>query len=169
MVANLSSHKPGWDARWQEFSAHAEKGQQLKDQLLRLVDEDTKSFNAIMSAFGLPKGTEEEKAARSASIQAATLYATEIPLQVMKTAFDSMAMIHEMARVGNPNSVSDAGVGILCARTAVMGAWLNVKINAAGLKDKAAAARLTEEAAKIAAAAQEMEDKTITIVNENIK
>lgn len=135
MVANLSSHKAGWDDRWEEFSDWAVKGQKLKDELLFLVDEDTNSFNKVMDAFGLPKATEEEKASRTAAIQEATRYATEVPFRTMERAFDAFEVIKAMAETGNPNSVSDAGVGALCARSAVMGAFLNVKINAAGLKD----------------------------------
>jgi len=136
MVANLSSHKRGWDDRWEEFSDHAERGQRLKNELMRLVDEDTAAFNGIMAAFALPKATDGEKAARTAAIQAATKQAILIPFKVMVAAHASMAIIKAMAEVGNPNSVSDAGVGALCARTAVMGAHLNVRINASGLHDK---------------------------------
>ncbi len=136
MVANLSSHKRGWDDRWEEFSDHAERGQQLKRELLRLVDEDTAAFNAIMAAFGLPKNTETEKTARTAAIQQATKQAILIPLKVMETAHASFPLIKAMAERGNPNSVSDAGVGALCARAAVLGAYLNVRINASGMSDK---------------------------------
>jgi len=136
MVANLSSHKAGWDERWEEFSDWAEKGQKLKDELLFLVDEDTRSFNRIMDAFGLPKETPEEKAARSQAIQEATKYAIEVPFKTMQKAYESMEIIKAMVEMGNPNSVTDAGVGALCARSAVMGAFLNVKVNAGGLKDK---------------------------------
>ena len=136
MVANLSSHKKGWDARWAVFSDWAQKGQASKQKLLGLVDADTSAFNGIMTAFGMPKGTPEEKAARTAAIQSATKLAIEVPLQVMETAYASLETIRAMAEEGNPNSVSDAGVGALCARTAVLGAWLNVRINAAGYDDK---------------------------------
>lgn len=136
MVANLSAHKRGWDERWEVFSNYADEGQAIKDQLLALVDEDTNAFNGIMDAFRLPKGSDDEKAARTEAIQTATKYAVEIPLKVMKTALKSMNMIQKMAEIGNPNSVTDAGVGVLCARTAVYGAYLNVKINLGGLKDK---------------------------------
>lgn len=136
MVANLSSHKRGWDERWKEFSDWAEKGQKIKDELLYLVDEDTNAFNKIMDAFGLPKGTDEEKTARNAAIKEATKYAIEIPFRVMQRAAEAMPIAKAMAENGNPNSVSDAGVGALCIRTAVYGAYLNVKINAAGLDDK---------------------------------
>jgi glutamate formiminotransferase/formiminotetrahydrofolate cyclodeaminase len=136
MVANLSSHKKGWDDRWLEFSEWAEKGQHYKNELLKLVDQDTIAFNRIMDAFGLPKGTAEEKATRGEAIQSATRYAIEVPFNVMKLAHQSMEVIRAMAETGNPNSVTDAGVAALCARTAVLGAYLNVKINASGYKDK---------------------------------
>ncbi|MEO6150580.1 MAG: glutamate formimidoyltransferase, partial [Mucilaginibacter sp.] len=123
MVANLSSHKRGWDDRWQEFSNWAEKGEQFKNELLQLVDADTAAFNKIMEAFALPKATDAEKAARTQAIQAATKYAIEIPFKVMETAYASMEVIKAMVINGNPNSVTDAGVGALCARTAVMGAF----------------------------------------------
>src|SRR6201995_664432 len=141
MVANLSSHKKGWDDRWEAFSDWAEKGQQYKDELIRLVDLDTAAFNKIMEAFGLPKGTPEEKATRDEAIQTATKYAIEIPFQVMKAACGSMEVIKAMAEIGNPNSASDAGVAALCARSAVLGAFMNVKINAKDFDDK----KFTEE------------------------
>lgn len=136
MVANLSSHKRGWDDRWEEFSDWAEKGEKLKNELLYLVDEDTNAFNKIMEAFGLPKGSVEEKAARHQAIQDATRYAIEIPFRVMEASAAAMPVAKAMAEIGNPNSVSDAGVGALCIRTAVYGAYLNVNINAADLEDK---------------------------------
>jgi glutamate formiminotransferase/formiminotetrahydrofolate cyclodeaminase len=136
MVANLSSHKKGWDSRWLEFSDWAEQAQQYKDELLALVDLDTKAFNKIMESFSLPKSTEEEKAARDQAIQDATKYAIEIPFKVMQAALKSMEVIKAMVEIGNPNSVTDAGVAALCARTAVLGAFMNVKINASGYKDK---------------------------------
>ena len=136
MVANLSAHKRGWDDRWDEFSDWAEKGKQIHDRLLKLVDEDTAAFNAIMDAFGLPKNTDQEKKTRSAAIQAATKHAIEVPFEVMQTAYSSLEVLQAMATIGNPNSLSDAGVGALCARTAVYGAYLNVRINASGLADK---------------------------------
>jgi glutamate formiminotransferase / formiminotetrahydrofolate cyclodeaminase len=136
MVANLSSHKKGWDNRWEEFSDWAEKGQGLKVELLRLVDADTAAFNRIMSAFTMPKGTEEEKKARTKVIQEATRYAIEVPFRVMELAAQSMELIRAMAEQGNPSSVSDAGVGALCARSAVIGAFMNVRINAGGYNDK---------------------------------
>ena len=136
MVANLSAHKRGWDDRWDEFSDWAEKGKQIHDLLLKLVDEDTAAFNAIMDAFGLPKNTDQEKKTRSAAIQVATKHAIEVPFEVMETAYRSLEVLQAMATIGNPNSLSDAGVGALCARTAVYGAYLNVRINASGLADK---------------------------------
>lgn len=136
MVANLSSHKQGWDDRWEEFSDWADKGQHIKDELLKLVDEDTNAFNKIMSAFGLPKSNDDEKRIRKQAIQDATKYAIEIPFKVMNLAYSSLDIIKAMAKEGNPNSVSDAGVGALCARAAVMGAFMNVRINAAGYDDK---------------------------------
>ena len=137
MVANLSSHKRGWDERWEEFSDWAEKGKACHDELLRLIDEDTNAFNKIMSAFGLPGSTDEEKAAKNQAIQAATKEAIEVPLRVMQVSLESMEVAKAMAEIGNPASVSDAGVAALAARSAVMGAFLNVKINASGVEDKA--------------------------------
>ncbi|MFR7965768.1 MAG: glutamate formimidoyltransferase [Alistipes finegoldii] len=168
MVANLSSHKAGWDDRWEEFSGWAEKGQALLRELLHLVDEDTAAFNRIMDVFAMPKSTDEEKAARSAALQAATLYATQVPLRTMKTAFEVFAIVRAMAAEGNPNSVSDAGVGALAARSAVLGACLNVKINAAGLKDRAAADALVAEANSVAAAAERAEREVLEIVERKI-
>ncbi|MBA3680249.1 MAG: glutamate formimidoyltransferase [Bacteroidetes bacterium] len=136
MVANLSSHKKGWDERWEEFSSYAEKGQTIKNELLRLVDADTAAFNKIMTAFGLPKSTDEEKKIRTDEIQNATKFAIEVPFKVMQLSYNSLEIIKAMAEIGNPNSVSDAGVGALCARTAVTGAFMNVRINASGYNDK---------------------------------
>ena len=168
MVANLSSHKPGWDERWEEFSNWAEKGQSIKDELLFLVDEDTNAFNKIMDAFGLPKGNDHEKAARTAAIQEATKYAIEIPFRVMKKSFAAMEILKSMAETGNPNSVSDAGVGALAVRSAVMGAFLNVKINASGLNDKAFVETVLAEGAEIELKAQALENEILTIVNHKI-
>ena len=168
MVANLSSHKPGWDARWKEFSDWADKGQTILAKLLALVDEDTAAFNRIMSALGMPKGSDEEKKARAEALEAATLYATEVPLKTMKAAAEVFPLLRAMAEEGNPNSVSDAGVGALAARSAVLGAQLNVRINAAGLADREAAARLCAEAAEIAAKAVAEESEIIAIVNNKI-
>jgi glutamate formiminotransferase/formiminotetrahydrofolate cyclodeaminase len=165
MVANLSSHKRGWDARWEEFSGWAERGKAHQTALLKLVDEDTDAFNRVMDAFGLPKGTDAEKAERTRAIQAATRAATEVPLRVMREALASMEVIQAMAELGNPASVSDAGVGALCARCAVMGAHLNVKINCAGLKDAAVVAELKGEAAEIERRAIEKEAAILAVVN----
>jgi len=162
MVANLSSHKKGWDDRWEEFSNWAEKGEAFKNELVRLVDADTKAFNQIMSAFGLPKSTDEEKAARTKAIQEATKFAIEIPFKVMQIACDSMEVIKAMADTGNPNSVSDAGVGALCARSAVMGAFMNVRINAAGYEDKVYVTDILNKG-------REIENKTIALEAEILK
>ncbi len=168
MVANLSSHKRGWDERWAEFSLAAEQGQRLKDALLRTVDEDTNAFNAIMAAFGLPNGSPEEKAARKEAIQAATKLAIEVPAQVMRLSYESFALIRQMAESGNPNSVTDAGVGALCARSAVHGAFLNVKINASGLNDRAFAEQVLAEGNALIAQADEAEKAILAIVNGKI-
>ncbi|MBR3916338.1 MAG: glutamate formimidoyltransferase [Bacteroidaceae bacterium] len=168
MVANLSSHKAGWDDRWEFFSCWAEKGMAVMNELLALVDEDTAAFNRIMDVFGMPKGTAEEKAARAAAMEVATLYATEVPLRTMKAAYKAFEVVRAMAVEGNPNSVSDAGVGALAARSAVMGACLNVRINAAGLKDRAAAERLVNEAMEIQALAQQAEKDILAIVDSKI-
>jgi glutamate formiminotransferase/formiminotetrahydrofolate cyclodeaminase len=168
MVANLSSHKPGWDERWEEFSLWAEKGQALKDELLMLVDEDTRAFNLIMDAFGFPKGTDAEKAARTAAIQDATRFAIEVPFRVMQRSFDCMEIIKAMAETGNPNSVTDAGVGALAARSAVMGAFLNVKINASGLHDKAYVEKVLAEGNRLQESAMAMESEILSIVNSKI-
>ncbi|CDC99831.1 glutamate formimidoyltransferase [Alistipes sp. CAG:268] len=169
MVANLSSHKAGWDDRWEEFSDWADRGQALLAELLHLVDEDTEAFNRIMAVFAMPKSTDEEKAARSAALQEATLYATEVPLRTMKAAVRVFPLVRAMAETGNPNSVSDAGVGALAARSAVLGACLNVKINAAGLKDRERAGALVAEAESIAADAVRLETEVLAIVEEKIK
>lgn len=169
MVANLSAHKRGWDDRWKEFSDWAEKGQAIMHELVALVDEDTAAFDNIMAAFGLPKGTDEEKAARAAAIEEATLHATKVPLRTMKASLKAFEIARAMASGGNPNSVSDAGVGALAARSAVLGAELNVKINAAGLKDRDAADRLVGEAAEIAAKAVQEEKEILDIVNSKIQ
>ena len=165
MVANLSSHKRGWDDRWKEFSTWAEKGQAIMKELVGLVDEDNAAFDRIMAAFGLPKGTEEEKAARAAAIEDATLYASHVPLRTMKASFNVFELARAMAAEGNPNSVSDAGVGALAARSAVLGACLNVKINAVGLKDQEKAKALIAEAEGLAAKAIEEEKEILDIVN----
>lgn len=169
MVANLSSHKAGWDDRWEEFSDWAEQGQALLRELLHLVDEDTEAFNRIMAVFAMPKSTDEEKAARSAALQEATLYATQVPLRTMKAAVKVFPLVEAMASEGNPNSVSDAGVGALAARSAVLGACLNVKINAAGLKDRATADALVAEAETLAAEAVRREAEVLRIVEQKIQ
>src|SRR5688572_7253301 len=168
MVANLSSHKKGWDDRWEEFSNWAEKGQQYKDELLRLVDADTKAFNGIMNAMSLPKGTDEEKAARKSAINEATKVAIEVPFQVMKLSYDSMEVIKAMAEVGNPNSVSDAGVGALCARSAVMGAFMNVRINASGYDDKGFVDDVLKKGREIEAKTKAKEEEILKVVNAKI-
>lgn len=168
MVANLSAHKRGWDDRWKEFSDWAERGQDVMERLLRLVDEDTEAFAKIMDVFSMPKGTEEEKAARAEAMEKATLYATRVPLKTMQTAMEAMPVALAMARIGNPASASDAGVGAIAALAAVRGAHLNVRINAAGLKDRALAAELTDEAARIEAEAVAAEAEVLAEVNKNI-
>ncbi len=149
MVANLSAHKPGWDDQWETFSKWAEKGQAYKNKLLYLVDEDTNSFNRIIEAFRLPKGSSEEKEIRLKAVENATKYATEIPFQVMQTAYQSIEVMQAMIKEGLPNSLSDAGVGVLCARTAVLGAYFNVRINAKDIKDKAFVDKILAESKEI--------------------
>ena len=168
MVANLSSHKPGWDERWEEFSKVAERGQVLKDQLLDLVDEDTNAFNKIMAALQMPKKTDADKAARMEALELASQYATKVPFKTMNVAFEAFDIVEAMAKTGNPASVSDAGVGALCCRSAVMGAYLNVKINAAGLKDRAFAEKIVADGAKIEAAAIKKEAEILEVVNKII-
>ncbi len=164
MVANLSSHKRGWDDRWEEFSDWADKGKAYHDRLLQLIDEDTDAFDALMACFGLPKSTDEEKAARTAAIQEATKHAINIPLEVMQVSHDSMAVIKAMAEIGNPNSVSDAGVGALAARSAVLGAHLNVKINCGSIKDQAFVEVTLAKAQMLADAAVTLEEEILEIV-----
>ena len=168
MVANLSAHKPGWDDRWEEFSDVAVRGQELVRELLYLVDEDTRSFNKVMEAFGLPKNTAEEKQLRTEAIQEATFYATQVPFRVMKASMAVFDLAGQMAQTGNPNSVSDAGVGALAARAAVLGAWLNVRINAASIKDRSRVEDLLKEAAGMAELARQKEDAILEIVNAKI-
>ncbi|MBT3384604.1 MAG: glutamate formimidoyltransferase [Prolixibacteraceae bacterium] len=168
MVANLSAHKRGWDDRWEEFSDWAEKGKYYNSSLLNCVDEDTDAFNQIMAAFGLPKTTEEEKIERKIAIQSATKNAIEVPLKVMQLAHDSLQVMMAMAESGNPNSVSDAGVGALCARTAVEGAYLNVKINAAGFDDKKYLIKTLNKAGSLAGSAKEKEKLILEIVHGKI-
>ena len=168
MVANLTAHKAAYDDRWKEFSDAAEKGQELMEQLLHLVDEDTAAFNMIMDVFAMPKKTPEEKAARAEAMEKATLYATEVPLRTMETSFKAFDLIRNMAENGNPASVTDAGVGALATRAAVRGAFLNVKINAAGLKDREAAERLIARGAEIEKEAAKAEEEILAIVNSKI-
>ncbi len=168
MVANLSSHKKGWDEQWETFSNWAEKGQTYKDTLLHLVDEDTAAFNGIMAAFALPKASDEEKKLRSQAIQAATKFAIEIPFKVMQQAYQSMEVIKAMAEIGNPNSASDAGVAALCARSAVMGAFMNVRINASGYDDKRFVNQLIQQGYELEAKTQSLEAEIIAIVNKKI-
>ena len=168
MVANLSAHKRGWDERWEEFSKVAEEGQVVMNELLHLVDEDTAAFNKIMDVFAMPKTTPEEKAARAEAMEAATLYATQVPLRTMKAATRAFPVIMAMAQKGNPASASDAGVGALAARAAVRGADMNVRINAAGLKNREVAEALIAEAAELVKQAEEQEMAILEIVNANI-
>lgn len=168
MVANLSSHKKGWDHRWKEFGDQAAQAQQIKDELLQLVDADTLAFNGIMEAMGLPKSSPEEQASRKKAIQEATRKAIEIPYRVMELSYQSMEIIERMAQEGNPNSVSDAGVGALCARSAVMGAYLNVCINAGGYEDKELVTQLLAKGADMQSKAQEKEKVILAIVREKI-
>ncbi|MDR1544918.1 MAG: glutamate formimidoyltransferase [Prevotellaceae bacterium] len=169
MVANLSAHKAGWDDRWKYFSDYAAKGQELLAKLLHLVDEDTAAFNKIMEVFSMPKTTDEEKSRRSKALQEATLYATEVPLQTMETSLQVFDLVKVMAQDGNPNSVSDAGVGALVVRAAVLGAYLNVKINASGLKDREIAEKLLSQAKEIAEKAENFEKEVLKIVNSKIQ
>ena len=164
MVANLSSHKPGWDDRCAEFSNHAENGMAIEQELLHLVDEDTEAFNKIMAAFGMPKASEEDKRLRAEAIEKATLFAAQVPLQTMKAAMKVFSLCKAMVETGNPNSVSDAGVGAIAARAAVLGAGLNVKINAASLEDKDTASALIQEANCLAEKASEEEQAIIKMV-----
>ncbi len=169
MVANLSSHKAGWDEKWEMFSEWAEKGQHLKDELLFLVDEDTRAFNKIMDAFGLPKSTDDEKKARKQAIQEASKYAIKVPFRVMEKSLESMQVMKAMAETGMEASASDVGVGALCARTAVMGAYLNVKINAGGLEDKDFAAEYISKGQVLAEKASSMEAEILAVVESKIK
>ena len=169
MVANLSAHKRGWDARWKEFSDVAVEGQKLVDELLLLIDEDTAAFNRIMACFAMPKGTDEEKAARAKALEEATLYAAQVPLKTMEASLKALPLALQMAQKGNPASASDAGVAALAAVSGIKGARLNVRINAAGLKDKASAQPLLERADAIVAQAVELERQTLEAVNNHIE
>jgi len=168
MVANLSAHKRGWDDRWEEFSDWAERGKSCQSELLRLVDDDTAAFNAVMAALRLPKGSDTEQTERTKAIQATTRVAIEIPLRVMEVALKSMAVMKVMAEIGNPNSVSDAGVGALCARAAVRGAYLNVQINVGDLEDKAFVEDVLSRGQKLVEQAEELEREILAIVNEKL-
>lgn len=169
MVANLSAHKPGWDDRWKEFSDYAERGHALMTRLLALVDEDTAAFNKIMAVFSMPKSTPEEKAARAEALETATLYATEVPLRTMEASYDVFDYAEAMAREGNPASVSDAAVGALAARAAVVGALLNVRINAAGLKNRENAEKLLARADEIDKKSEARVTTVLEIANSKIK
>lgn len=169
MVANLSAHKPGWDDRWKEFSDYAERGHALMTRLLALVDEDTAAFNKIMAVFSMPKSTPEEKAARAEALETATLYATEVPLRTMEASYDVFDYAEAMAREGNPASVSDAAVGALAARAAVVGALLNVRINAAGLKNRENAEKLLARADEIDKKSEARVATVLEIANSKIK
>jgi glutamate formiminotransferase/formiminotetrahydrofolate cyclodeaminase len=162
MVANLSGHKRGWDDRWKEFSDWAEKGKTIQNTLLQMVDEDTRAFNRLMIAFSLPKKTEEEKKLRESAIQEATKNATLVPLKVMETAYSGFELISAMVEKGNPNSISDAGVGAIAIRSCIRGAFLNVKINASGLNDK-------DFANNVIGRGEEIESKTIAYEEEILK
>ncbi|MEP6956710.1 MAG: cyclodeaminase/cyclohydrolase family protein, partial [Chthoniobacterales bacterium] len=168
MVANLSAGKRGWDEKLTYFSGWAVMGQALKDELLFLVDEDTTAFNEVMSAFGLPKGSPEEKAARTAAIQLANKYAAEIPLRVMQTAFKSYELLNEMAAQGNPASISDVGVGLLATRACIEGAGLNVRINLSGLKDEAVRSSLDKSVRELRAHSHEQFDKIMQVVESKL-
>jgi glutamate formiminotransferase/formiminotetrahydrofolate cyclodeaminase len=169
MVANLSSHKRGWDDRWKDFSDWAVKGMHYQEKLLFLVDEDTRAFNKIMESFGMSKNTDEEKKARAEAIENASKYAMQIPFDTAKIAYESMQVMKAMVIEGNPNSVTDAGVGALCARTAVLGAVMNVRINAAGIKDKAFADDLVAKALDIQAKTESLETEIRNLVEEKMK
>ena len=169
MVAKLSSHKKGWDDRWEEFSNYAEQGQYFKDELNKLVDLDTNAFNKIMSAFALPKTTDEEKRSRTQAINNATRFAIEVPFKVMNLAHDSMQLIKTMVEIGNPNSVSDAGVAALCARSAVLGSFMNVRINCTGYDDKAFVSKMINEGKVIEQNAIKIEAEIIAIINSKIE
>ena len=169
MVANLSAHKAGWDDRWEEFSNYADGGQMLMERLLDLVDEDTAAFNRIMAAIQMPKGTDHEKALRDKAMEEATLYATLVPLRTMRAANECFDICEAMAETGNPASISDAGVGVLAARAAVLGAGLNVRINAAGLKDREKAQELVGRAEAIEKEAKEREAALIEMITAKIQ
>ncbi len=168
MVANLSAHKPGWDEQWEFYSKWAEKGQRYKTDLLFLVDEDTNAFNKIIDGFRMPKSTPEEVKIRKEAIENATKYATEIPFKVMETAYNSMEVMMIMAKKGIQNSLSDAGVGALCARTAVVGAYFNVRINAKDIKDRAFAEEILFKAKEIYNKTNSLENEMIQLIDSKI-
>lgn len=168
MVANLSAHKRGWDERWKEFSDAAEQGQAVLDELLELIDEDTAAFDMVMEAFGMPKGSDEEKRLRDEAIESATLHAAGVPLRTMEASLKALPLALRMAESGNPASASDAGVAALAAYAAVEGAALNVRINAAGLSDKSSAEPLLERARRIVSEAADLRDKVLAEVNRHI-
>lgn len=168
MVANLSSHRRGWDARWREFSEWAERGQRHVRELLRLVDEDTRAFEAVMACFGMPKGSAEEKAARTAAIRDATRAATQVPFQVMEEALAVMEVIKAMAEIGQETSSSDAGVAALCARSAVLGAYLNVRINAHQLEGDEVAQDLVNRGAELQRRAHALETEILALVEKKL-
>jgi formiminotetrahydrofolate cyclodeaminase len=168
MVANLSAHKAGWDDRWEEFSIWAEKGQIFKNKLLDLVDEDTNAFNKIIDGFRMPKSNDSEKQMRAEAIEVATKYATQVPFQVMETAYQSMEVMQAMAKIGLQNSLSDAGVGALCARTAMYGAYFNVRINAKDIKDRAFAEDVLNRAKTVFDNTIALENEIIEFINETI-
>jgi glutamate formiminotransferase/formiminotetrahydrofolate cyclodeaminase len=169
MVANLSSHKRGWDDRWKEFSDRAEKGKEIQNNLLNLVDEDTEAFNKIMEAFALPKKSEEEQKIRNSAVQAATKNAAQVPLRVMETAYSGFVLLSEMAENGNPNSVTDAGVGVLALRSCIKGACLNVRVNASGLDDKSFADEIVFKAKEIEKRAEEQELSILKFIDSRLK
>ena len=168
MVANLSAHKQGWDDRWEEFSSWAEKGKRFHDELLALVDEDTRAFNKVMDVFAMPRDTQAQKAEKKRAMQEATKYAMDVPFRVMQSTYDSMEVIKAMADNGNPSSASDAGVGALCARTAVSGAYLNIKTNAAGLEDQKLVDEMLAKGKEIETKAISLEQEILAIVNRQI-
>ena len=168
MVANLSAHKPGWDAQWDYFSNWAEKGQAFKNELLFLVDEDTNAFNKIIEGFRLPKTNHKEIEIRDKAIEEATKYATEIPLKVMETAYKSIEVLLEMMKKGLQNSLSDGGVGVLCAKTAVTGAYFNVRMNAKDIKDRKFADTILAKAANIYKETIALENEMMKMIDETI-
>jgi glutamate formiminotransferase / formiminotetrahydrofolate cyclodeaminase len=168
MVANLSSHKKGWDTRWEEFSIWSEKGKEIQNRLLLLVDEDTRAFNKILEAYGLPKKSDEEKMLREKAVHDATIEAIMVPLSVMETAYRGFEIVKAMAETGNPNSVSDAGVGALALTACIRGACLNVKINASSLDDRAYATDIVNKATNLEKLAITTGEEILKIVNSKI-